>query len=78
MGVPSDGFEGTSICCAYVPKNRHAISPAILRKKVSELLPAYMLPARWKDFDRLPKNGNGNGKTDRRMLAESFQHDVIT
>jgi acyl-coenzyme A synthetase/AMP-(fatty) acid ligase len=70
VGIPTGGFEGTAICCAYVPQTDIDVSPQSLRSMVSKLIPRYMLPAHWKDFPQLPKNGNG--KTDRRSLVELF------
>lgn len=70
VAVASDGFEGTVICCAYVPAPGAPVTPAALRRKVSGLLPPYMLPARWMAFDSFPKNATG--KTDRRRLKEAF------
>ncbi len=66
--VESDGFEGNLLCCAYVPRPGGDIEPALLSKRLAEVLPRYMLPSRWKRLDRLPLNQNG--KTDRRALRE--------
>jgi acyl-coenzyme A synthetase/AMP-(fatty) acid ligase len=38
---------------------------------LSKLLPSYMLPSSWKEFDRLPRNVNG--KIDRALLRQLFQ-----
>jgi amino acid adenylation domain-containing protein len=70
VGVPSDGFEGTAICCAWVSRPAADLDPRQLRKSLSESLPAYMLPSRWLHFDELPKNANG--KIDRPALRERF------
>ncbi len=74
VGVETGGFEGTAICCAYVPESDAEITPSNLRQKVSQNLPNYMLPSRWKVFDTLPKNANG--KIDRRALKEMFEQDA--
>jgi amino acid adenylation domain-containing protein len=66
--VGSDGFEGNLLCCTYVPRPGGEVAPTILRQKLAEVLPGYMLPSRWKRLDRLPLNQNG--KTDRRALRE--------
>jgi amino acid adenylation domain-containing protein len=66
VAVETDGFEGNVLCCAYVPRNGGEVGPAGLREQLAGVLPAYMLPSRWKRLDRLPLNGNG--KTDRRAL----------
>jgi amino acid adenylation domain-containing protein len=68
--VPSDGFEGHLICCAYVPAAGQALDAVTLRRELARLLPPYMLPARWSAWDRLPRNAAG--KLDRRRVRESF------
>jgi amino acid adenylation domain-containing protein len=73
VAISSSGFETTLICGAYAPRTAE-LSPASLREQLRSLVPDYMLPARWKAFDRLPKNVNG--KVDRRMLKELFQRDA--
>jgi len=70
VGVPTGGFEGTSICCAFVPEAEADVTSQVIRSQASELLPRYMLPARWLSFESLPKTGNG--KTDRKKLKEMF------
>jgi acyl-coenzyme A synthetase/AMP-(fatty) acid ligase len=70
VGVSSDGFEGTSICCAWAPSGNADLDPLQLRQALTEALPAYMLPSRWLALDELPKNVNG--KIDRRLLREMF------
>jgi amino acid adenylation domain-containing protein len=70
VGVDTGGFEGTSICCAYVSVNGGKIEPTYVRRELSTLLPPYMLPVHWQQLDALPKNMNG--KIDRRALRESF------
>jgi amino acid adenylation domain-containing protein len=71
VAVASEGFEGTAICCAYVPAPDAVVTPAALRRELSRALPPYMLPTRWMAFDSFPKNANG--KTDRRRLKEAFE-----
>jgi acyl-coenzyme A synthetase/AMP-(fatty) acid ligase len=70
VGVPTEGFEGIAICCAYVPRPGSSISPAHLRQRLSAQLPSYMLPARWLELEELPKNVNG--KIDRKLIRERF------
>jgi acyl-coenzyme A synthetase/AMP-(fatty) acid ligase len=41
-----------------------------LRERLKTLLPAYMLPVHWREFDTLPKNPNG--KIDRPALRGAF------
>jgi amino acid adenylation domain-containing protein len=74
VAITSDGFEGTIICCAYVPLADAGINPIVLREKLSKLLPSYMMPTRWMAFDGLPINANG--KIDRRRVKENFQQSV--
>lgn len=70
VAIPSEGFEGNLICCAYVPAYSAQITHAALRTKLSKLIPSYMLPGRWMSLARLPTNANG--KIDRRQLRELF------
>jgi acyl-coenzyme A synthetase/AMP-(fatty) acid ligase len=70
VAVNTDDFDGTAICCAYVPKRECEVTPAILRQHLRALLPSYMLPARWLAFERFPRNANG--KVDRPQLKEAF------
>ena len=74
VAVGAEEFEGVSICCAYVPASGAALTPAIIRRELSRLVPAYMLPTRWQAFDRFPRNASG--KIDRRRLKESFEEKV--
>ncbi len=71
VGVDSDGFEGTAICCAFVPRASVAAEPAVLKRELRCFVPAYMLPSRWQRLDALPKNANG--KVDRPKLRELFR-----
>ncbi len=70
VAVPSEGFEGTAICCAWVPRADAELDPRKLRRALTEVLPSYMLPSRWREFENLPKNVSG--KIDRRLLKEGF------
>jgi amino acid adenylation domain-containing protein len=70
VAIQSEGFEGWLICCAYVPSEGKDVSPNILRKGLSGLVPGYMLPTRWMRYDLLPKNDNG--KIDRPRLRDDF------
>src|ERR687891_2721919 len=69
--IPTDGFEGATICCAYVPVPGAGVMPAVVRRDLSKVLPPYMLPSRWMVLERLPRNANG--KIDRRPLLEQFR-----
>ncbi len=68
VGVDGEGFEGVSICAAYVGGDD--LEPPQLRRALKELLPSYMLPARWLALEELPKNLNG--KVDRPALRDRF------
>jgi amino acid adenylation domain-containing protein len=71
VGVPTDGFEGVAICCAYAPQPGCSVDPPTLRRALTDQLPSYMLPARWLALEELPKNVNG--KIDRRWIREQFE-----
>jgi amino acid adenylation domain-containing protein len=70
VAIDSGSFEGSLICCAYVPVPGRAVSPKNLRSALAQLLPGYMLPARWMLHEVLPTNGSG--KTDRLLLKQAF------
>lgn len=70
VAVPSDGFEGTAICCAWSPRTGVDLDVRALRRALADSLPSYMLPTRWLEFDELPRNVSG--KADRRMLKDTF------
>lgn len=70
VAIPTDGFEGHLICCAFAPSNRSQIPIPTLREMLSKHLPGYMLPSRWMLVNQLPINSNG--KIDRRTLMEWF------
>ncbi len=69
VAVPSTGFEGMVICCAY-SSNNPEVSPATLRSRLTEIIPSYMIPSRWLQCDELPKNSNG--KVDRPRIRQYF------
>ena len=70
VAVDTGGFEGAAICCAYAPAPGAPLTPVTLRQALAAVLPAYMLPARWRRLDTLPKNANG--KIDRPALRAAF------
>lgn len=70
IGIPSDGFEGTAICCAWVAGSGAELDSRQLRAALADRIPPYMLPSRWLCLQELPKNVNG--KIDRRRLREQF------
>ena len=71
VAIGTDGFEGATICCAYVPAPDADVAPVSLRKELAKEIPSYMLPSRRMALDSLPKNANG--KIDRHRLKEAFQ-----
>jgi amino acid adenylation domain-containing protein len=75
VAIDSCSFETTLICCAYAPARGAAISPTEVKARLAAILPRYMLPARWKEYDVLPRNGNG--KVDRPLLKEAFARSEL-
>ncbi|HXF95937.1 MAG TPA: amino acid adenylation domain-containing protein [Gemmatimonadales bacterium] len=75
VALPGPGFEGAVIGCAYVPRLTSPVTPLELRRDLGRLLPSYMLPSRWRAYDRLPRNANG--KIDRRRIKEEWIADEI-
>jgi amino acid adenylation domain-containing protein len=74
VAVPTDGFENSLICCAYVAQENHRVTHSAVRRQLGKVLPSYMLPSRWVDLTRLPKNQNG--KIDRRKIRDRFVLEV--
>ncbi|MDH3208717.1 MAG: AMP-binding protein, partial [Gemmatimonadota bacterium] len=74
VAVPSSGFEGNAICCAYAVADGTDLTRAAIRSRLGEMIPSYMLPGYWHQMDELPKNANG--KIDRRWLKEHFTEVV--
>jgi amino acid adenylation domain-containing protein len=71
VALQTDGFEGSTICCAYVPRSACELTPIALRQELSKALPGYMLPARWLQFEAFPRNANG--KIDRPRIKLAFE-----
>ena len=69
--VHLNGFDGTAIGCAYVGSEikNGALAP-VLKQNLKDIIPSYMMPQVWKEFDKLPRNGNG--KIDRKRLSDFF------
>jgi len=76
VAIPTSGFEGVSICCAYVASPQRDVSPAALRSELSKVLPGYMLPSRWMAMEELPKNANG--KIDTRLVKSHFPSEGLS
>ncbi|WP_207849691.1 MULTISPECIES: amino acid adenylation domain-containing protein [unclassified Pseudomonas] len=70
VAIAVGGFEGARICAAYVSTPGSRVSAASLRGELGQLLPAYMLPRRWIELEKLPTNVNG--KTDLTRLKDLF------
>jgi len=70
VGVETNGFEGTQICCSYVSAEP-GLSPARIRTDLARHVPNYMLPTQWMELDLLPRNQNG--KSDRPHVRELFR-----
>ncbi|HTS75799.1 MAG TPA: amino acid adenylation domain-containing protein [Bryobacteraceae bacterium] len=70
VAVDTGGFEGVTICCAFVAQLGREVSAPGLRRALARTLPAYMLPSRWLELDHLPLNGNG--KVARTALKQRF------
>lgn len=69
--IKKNGFEGTAIGCAYVGRgiSNGNLAP-VLKDKLRGKIPAYMMPHYWQEYEMLPRNGNG--KIDRKKLADNF------
>jgi amino acid adenylation domain-containing protein len=76
VAIPSEGFEGTTICCAYVSAAQ-LVDTRLLLSQLRRHLPSYMLPNRWAALSQLPKNSSG--KIDRPQVRRIFeQHGTQT
>jgi amino acid adenylation domain-containing protein len=74
VALPSDGFAGVEIGCAYVPQAHAGVTPVALRSRLGALLPGYMIPSQWRERGALPRNANG--KIDRRRIKEEWRRDA--
>ena len=61
--------DGVSFLAAVVASG-NGLDPDALRKELSKIIPAYMIPGRIDVLDRLPKNRNG--KIDRQLLKTRY------
>jgi amino acid adenylation domain-containing protein len=75
VAVPTGGFEGVMIGCAYVPAADTEVTPIRLRTELGKVLPNYMVPSHWMAFSELPKNSNG--KIDRCRLKEALRQYAV-
>ena len=69
VAIPTSGFEGVAIGCAYATATE--LAPAAVKRELRLLLPPYMIPTMWRRYDRLPKNANG--KIDRAALRQALE-----
>jgi len=74
VGIPSAGFEGALVCCAYVPAPGAEPRLEYLRAALAARLPNYMLPVCWMRFEKLPRTPSG--KLNRLLLAERFRRSA--
>ncbi len=70
VALPTEGFEGSLIACAYVLQDQWQLSESEISNRLSQVLPPYMLPSRWMRLTQLPKNPSG--KIDRPEIAKAF------
>jgi acyl-coenzyme A synthetase/AMP-(fatty) acid ligase len=71
VAIRSAGFEGWTICGAYVPAAPGTTDPTRIADELRRAVPAYMIPQRWREYERLPTNSNG--KVDRPQLRSEFE-----
>src|SRR5580765_1142035 len=66
VAVREDALSVKKIVAYLVPSNGALPEPMALRRRLSDQLPAYMLPAAFVSMEKLPRSPNG--KIDRRAL----------
>lgn len=71
VALASDGFEGSTICCAWSSIDGADLDARRLRAQLASALPSYMLPSRWLELEELPHNRSG--KLDRNRLRARFR-----
>jgi amino acid adenylation domain-containing protein len=64
----ADASGDKSLSCHYVVRPGHRIDSEQIRTHLDRSLPAYMLPAHYREWDAFPLTANG--KVDRRSLLE--------
>jgi amino acid adenylation domain-containing protein len=72
LDSPDSGV--TEICCAFVPSPGSEVGPPAVKKSLTDVLPPYMIPARWMVLESMPHNGNG--KADRALLKQKFRQEA--
>ena len=73
VAIETTGFEAKQICAVYTARPDARPDPTVLRAELATRLPVYMLPTRWLELPRLPRNANG--KTDHRALEQLLLAD---
>ena len=62
VAVPSDGFEGTAICCAYVAAD-DSVGPPEIRAALERVVPNYMIPSKWLAYDAVAPQLERQGRS---------------
>jgi acyl-coenzyme A synthetase/AMP-(fatty) acid ligase len=70
VSVEDKRDQGKLVCCAYVPVPRNLVTPHQLQYKLSQRVPAHLIPPKWLSFPNLPRTANG--KVDRWRLKRLF------
>lgn len=70
--IDRDGRQ--QLAAALLPRPNAALDIAALKRRLAELLPAYMVPARMVVVEQLPVNANG--KIDRRRVRDLYGKDM--
>jgi len=74
VAVPTGGFEGWAICCAFVPQPGDEPEPRRIKRALARDLPGYMVPHRFRAWPALPRTPNG--KIDRKALRAAFEAET--
>jgi amino acid adenylation domain-containing protein len=69
--VQDDNFGSVSVSCAYVSRPGEEVTPARIRRDLNPLLPSYMIPTGWREFESFPTNRNG--KIDRPAIQKAIE-----
>jgi hypothetical protein len=70
LALPTNGFEGTTICCAWTPRLDAGVDPPKLRAALADASPSYMLSSKWLQSVELPRKVGG--RVHRRLLDAGF------
>jgi amino acid adenylation domain-containing protein/non-ribosomal peptide synthase protein (TIGR01720 family) len=68
--VREEAASGKQIVAYFVPHDGAVVEPAALRRRLSERLPAHMLPATFIPLEKLPRSPNG--KVNRNALPAAI------